>query len=157
MSSPLRLLIGSIGDDIHSVGMALLTLALREEGLQVRNLGIGNSLDDFFELAAAFDGILISCNNGHADLYLDTFPHRLAAYRRGQGRPNLWYLGGNLSVQEGEEAVVRKYRRYGFDFVAPKPIGWRQVLEQLRRDAYRRGITPRGGARSEDEEVLPPP
>ena len=55
MKDAYRLLIGSVGDDIHSVGMALLTLAFREAGLVVSNLGIGNQLDDFFHLAPEVD------------------------------------------------------------------------------------------------------
>ncbi len=143
MNNTYRLLIGSIGDDIHSVGMALLTLALRESGMAVRNLGIGNTLDDFFHLADDYDAVLISCNNGHADLYLEDFPQLLQRYRLGNDEPKLWYLGGNLSVKEANDTIVRKYRSRGFDYVAAKPVGWQHVLDNLKKDFYEKGITPR--------------
>lgn len=152
-----RLLIGSIGDDIHSVGMALLTLALRESGMATRNLGIGNTLDDFFHLADDYDAILISCNNGHADLYLEEFPLRLKRFQLGNDDPKLWYLGGNLSVKETPEMIVRKYRRLGFDFVAPKPVGWQDVLWNLRKGFSDKGIHARRIDRLGFDEMPPIP
>ena len=57
MSKSYRLLIGSVGDDSHSVGMALLEIAFREAGYFVENLRILNSLDDLFYRAKDFDAI----------------------------------------------------------------------------------------------------
>jgi methylaspartate mutase epsilon subunit len=142
MAKAHRLLIGSLGDDIHSVGMALLTIAFRESGFAVRNLGIGNSLEEFFRHAPDHDAIFISCNNGHVDLYLEEFPLRLAAFRSGIGVPKVWYLGGNLSVKDDAETLIRRYREFGFDFVAPKPVAWTTILEKLRRDLHLKGIDP---------------
>jgi methylaspartate mutase epsilon subunit len=150
-----RLLIGSVGDDIHSVGMALLTIAFRESDFVVRNLGILNDLDDFFHLAPHFDAILISCNNGHADLYLEDFPRKLAAYKLSDPPPVLWYLGGCLSVQNNSEAVMRKYIQLGFDHVAPKPVGWEVVLGSLTRELERARI-PKRDINSQPEDKMPP-
>jgi methylaspartate mutase sigma subunit len=109
MKEAYRLLIGSVGDDIHSVGMALLTIAFREHGFVVRNLGILNQLDDFFDQAGDFDVMMISCNNGHADLYLESFPRKLAAYNLANTAPKLWYLGGNLSVSGDTERIKKQF------------------------------------------------
>ncbi|MDQ1350933.1 MAG: methylaspartate mutase sigma subunit [Acidobacteriota bacterium] len=138
-----RLLIGSIGDDSHSVGTSLLEIAFREAGLFVKNIGIMNTLDDFFNLAIDFDAILISCMNGHVDLYLNDFPFKLKRFQTKQNTPKLWYLGGNLSVQEVDENFVRKYRKLGFDFVSPKPISCDAIMERLKRDLYNKGIKKR--------------
>jgi methylaspartate mutase epsilon subunit len=135
-----RLMIASVGDDIHSVGMALMTLAFEERGFLVTNLGIGNSLDDVFRLASRYDAILISCNNGHAALYLDNFAAGMASFKLTDDGSRLWYLGGNLSVNGDDETTVHKYRRMGFDFVAPKPIPFEAVHDQLMRDFHNRSI-----------------
>jgi len=143
MRESCRVLIGSIGDDIHSVGMCLLTIAFREAGFLVRNLMIGNQLDDFFHAAKDFDAVFISCMNGHADLYLEDFPQLLREFRLANKDPKVWYLGGNLSVNGEGEAIVRKYRSMGFDYVAPKPVGWEFIMKNLLADMQGKGIKKR--------------
>lgn len=140
MSEAFCLLIGSIGDDSHSVGMSLLEIAFREAGFFVKNIGIMNDLDDFFNHAENFNVIFISCMNGHVDLYLKDFPLTLRKFNSRNGSARVWYLGGNLSVQEGHESVIRKYRRMGFDFVSPKPISCRDIMEQLLKDLHHKKI-----------------
>lgn len=138
-----RLLLGSIGDDSHSIGTSLLAIALQEAGLFVKNVGIMNQLEDFLTHARDFDAIMISCMNGHADLYLKDFPVKLRHFKWKKpktGAAPLWYLGGHLSVQESPEAVVKKYQRMGFDFVSPGPISCSQVRERLLKDFYQKGI-----------------
>lgn len=140
MKEAFRLLIGSVGDDSHSIGMYLLESTFREYGFYTRNIGILNGLDDFFSLADDFDAIFISCMNGHANLYFEDFPLKLQAFKKRNSSPKVWYLGGNLSVQELLETVVRKYRRMGFDFVSPKPISCKAIAERLLKDLHRKNI-----------------
>jgi methylaspartate mutase epsilon subunit len=140
MNEAFCLLIGSIGDDSHSVGMSLLEIAFREAGFFVKNIGIMNNLDDFFHQAENFNVIFISCMNGHVDLYLRDFPFKLRKFNSRNGDTRVWYLGGNLSVQEGYESVIRKYRRMGFDFVSPKPVSCRDIMEKLLKDLYYKKI-----------------
>jgi methylaspartate mutase epsilon subunit len=152
-----RLLIGSLGDDIHSVGMALLTLAFRESGFYVKNLGIGNTLDDFFFHADQFDAIFISCNNGHVDMYLEEFPHKLHHFQLGNSAPKVWYLGGNLSVKDKDDTIVRQFRAMGFDYVAPKPVSWHIILENLKKDFANKQIAPRELINHGEDELPPIP
>ncbi len=140
MRKAYRLLIGSVGDDSHSVGISLLTMAFREDGYFVRNAGILNTLDEIFRQAGEFDAILLSCINGHADLYFQDFHRKLNHFNLANGVPRLWYLGGNLSVKESDQTVIRKYRRRGFDFVSSKPISWESIKEQLIKDFNDKGI-----------------
>lgn len=135
-----RLLLGSIGDDSHSVGMALLEIAFKEAGLVVTNLGILNRLEDFFKHAPEHDAVLISCMNGHVDLYLDQFALEKKHYERQHPAQKLWYLGGRLSVQSDDESVVKKYRQMGFDYVSPRPVSVESILEKLNKDFYNKGI-----------------
>lgn len=74
MPEAFRLLIGSMGDDSHSIGMFLLETVFRESGFFVKNIGIMNVWDDFFSRAENFDAVFISWMNEHADLYLKNFP-----------------------------------------------------------------------------------
>lgn len=142
MTASYKLLIGSVGDDSHSIGMTLLKIAFRENGFTVKNIGILNALDDFFHIAHNFEAILISCVNGHADLYLDDFPNKLNAFRLGNSKQILWYIGGNLSVKESNETVIRKFLHMGFDFVSPKPISFKNIHEQMLKDFHNKGIKP---------------
>jgi methylaspartate mutase epsilon subunit len=143
VSETYRLLIGSIGDDSHSVGMKLLEIAFKESGFFVKNLGIMNRLNDFFDAAHEFDAILISCMNGHADLYFEDFPYRLKQFNRKNTEPRVWYLGGNLSVRGTMENVARRYLRMGFDFVSPKPISCDEIMKRLFKDFSRKGVKKR--------------
>lgn len=140
MINAYRLLIGSVGDDSHSVGMALLEIAFKEAGFAVKNLGILNRLEDFFMLAPDYDAIFISCMNGHVDLYLKGFPIKKKRFDLKNPGPMVWYLGGNLSVQEDERTIVKKYRAMGFDFVSAKPISCDAIMEVLLKDFYQKGI-----------------
>jgi methylaspartate mutase epsilon subunit len=143
MIKAFRLLIGSVGDDSHSIGMSLLETAFRESGFFVKNIGIMNVLEDFFGIAGNFDAIFISCMNGHTDLYLKDFPYKLKKFNLRNKSPKVWYLGGNLSVRDGYESVIRKYQRMGFDFVSPEPISCDAVMERLLKDFYKKGIQKR--------------
>ncbi|MCP5052453.1 MAG: methylaspartate mutase [bacterium] len=131
-----RLLIGSLGDDSHSVGMSLLETAFKESGFVVTNIGILNLLEEFFSRAPKYDAIFLSCVNGHAGLYLKDFPVQKRRFDVKHPAPKLWYLGGNLSVQESKDAVAKRYRRMGFDFVSPKPITCDAIKEVLFKDFY---------------------
>ena len=143
MIEAFRLLIGSVGDDSHSVGTSLLEIAFREAGFLVQNIGIMNVLEDFFQRAADVDAVFISCMNGHIDLYLKDFPMKLKKFNEKNTEPRVWYLGGNLSVQEPDENLIKKYRKRGFDFVSPKPVSCDVVMERLMKDFYDKGIKKR--------------
>jgi methylaspartate mutase epsilon subunit len=151
-----RLLIGSIGDDSHSVGTSLLDIAFKEAGFFVKNLGILCTVDDFFWHADRFDAIFISCMNGHLDLYLKDFSIKLRRFNRRNGAPRLWYLGGNLSIQQSDEEVVRKYLKMGFDFVSPKPVSFTTIMERLAKDFYKKKIRKKRVEDTEDSITVRP-
>jgi methylaspartate mutase epsilon subunit len=155
MFEAFRLLIGSVGDDSHSVGMSLLEIAFREKRFFVKNIGIMNVLEDFFSQAENFDAILISCMNGHANLYLKDFPIKLRKFNLKNNTPKVWYLGGNLSVQESVESLIKKYRKMGFDFVSPKPISCDMIMERLMKDFYNKGIKKRRVHQQLPDKTIP--
>jgi methylaspartate mutase E subunit/methylaspartate mutase S subunit len=135
-----RLLIGGIGDDAHSVGIRLLALAFKEAGFFVKNLGIRNDPTDFLSRAKDFDVIMISNNNGHAELYLHDFGESLSGFNLTSASKKLWYLGGNLSVSESEFQIKKRFIEMGFTNVFPKPISLEQIIEEVKRDLIRHKI-----------------
>jgi methylaspartate mutase epsilon subunit len=135
-----RMLIGGIGDDAHSIAISLLTLGFREAGFHVFNLGIRNTIADFFRYAPHFDIIMISNKNGHCELYLEDYPAQLSRYRLTDDSPKLWYLGGSLSVSESDFSVKKKYLGWGFTNVYPKPVSFQVVYNDVQQDVQRYNI-----------------
>ena len=151
------MLIGGLGDDAHSVGIWLLALGFKEEGFLVRNLGIRNDVTDFMRAAQDFDLIMISNNNGHAELYLQDFGQLLAANKLVWNSPKVWYLGGNLSVSESDEAIKKKFIGMGFTNVFPKPVDFQQIVKEVRRDLERCNIKEREvGSRAQSNGAARP-
>jgi methylaspartate mutase epsilon subunit len=140
MARKYRLLIGSIGDDAHSVGIRLLMLGFKEKGFEVRSLGIRNDLSTFMSNAKDFDVMMISNNNGHAELYLQDFGRLISQVKTAQTSNKLWYLGGNLSVSEPDHVIKKKFMQMGFTNVFPKPASFEQVFIEVTKDLHRHNI-----------------
>lgn len=132
-----KLLLGGIGDDAHSIGISLLALGFQEAGFHVKNLGIRNTIHEFFAHVKDYDIILISNKNGHSELYLENFPNLLATFQLSSDMPKLWYLGGSLSVNEPDFSIKKKYLCMGFTNVYPKPVPFSQVLININQDIHR--------------------
>src|SRR5690349_20873252 len=150
MSKKYRLLIGGLGDDAHSVGINLLGLGFRQEGFAVRNIGIRNSIHDFLELAGDFDLIMLSNNNGHAELYLQDFAQKLNHYRLTARTNQLWYIGGHLSVSGSAVEITKRFLGMGFTKVFPKPVSLEYILGEVHRDFARLKVHKREAGRGYD-------
>lgn len=124
------ILLGGIGGDSHSVGMAILRHALVAEGYNLRFLGTQNSLEEFAQLASLCNVVMISSLDGHARYYLREFPRILDRY---EARRPLWYLGGNLDIGDGL-GCEREFMEMGIDRVFVKFVDASTVIETLRRD-----------------------
>ena len=122
-----RILLGGLGGDSHSVGLHILHWAFAGSGYRVDFLGTQNTLEDFTRRAAGYDAIMISNMDGHAEHYLRQF-----SPPKTNGRP-LWYLGGNLTIDEGD-GYEEQFRRQGFDRVYVKFVDLATILETLGRD-----------------------
>jgi methylaspartate mutase epsilon subunit len=123
------ILLGGIGGDSHSVGLSILRQALSER-YQVFYLGTQNPLETFFEFAPLSNAVMISCMDGHARRYLAEFPRHLQAR---QGTESAWYLGGNLTIGEGN-GYEDHFLAMGFKGVFPKYIDLHVVLDMLEAD-----------------------
>jgi len=122
-----RILLGGLGGDSHSVGLHILQWALAGSGYRVDFLGTQNTLDYFTRRAPGYDAVMISNMDGHAEHYLRQF-----SPPKTDGRPR-WYLGGNLTIDEGE-GYEEQFRRQGFDRVYVKFVELATILEALKRD-----------------------
>lgn len=131
------ILLGGIGGDSHSVGLAILKQALITQGYRVFFLGTQNKLDDFLDLAFLVDVVMISNMDGHAKSYLQEFPEKL-----GLNRPKdvKWYLGGNLTIGEAF-GFEKLFLDMGFNRVFVKFTDVVTVLEYLERDLL--GVAPK--------------
>jgi methylaspartate mutase sigma subunit len=93
----IKVVTGTIGDDIHSFGIKVIEHALGDAGFQVVPLGIQTSQEDFIEAAVETNAgaILISSMSGHARLLCEGLREKCVE----AGLKNIvLYLGGTLST-----------------------------------------------------------
>lgn len=131
-----RILLAGIGADGHCVGLHLLRDALQDCGYSTDFLGVRNTLEAVLESAQDYDVVMLSVMDGHARHYLDGFT--LPA--PGPAGKTLWYLGGNLVIEEQEEDQ-KALEALGFDRVFIKFVDLATVMEILAEDLA--GSTPR--------------
>lgn len=113
-TSPPRIVIGVIGDDIHIVGNRIMQLALEESGCQVFNLRTRNRPEHFCQAALEVnaDAVFVSSLNGEGEYWCADFRQRLQTMGL---RQVLLYVGGNVVVGNRPEAeVVALFKSYGF-------------------------------------------
>jgi methylaspartate mutase E subunit/methylaspartate mutase S subunit len=130
-------LLGGLGGDSHSVGLALLRWALRASGYRVAYLGIQNSVAEFVANAYVANAVFVSSMDGHAAYYLQDLP-RLRSAAPASAK---WYIGGNLVVGDALGAE-RTFLALGFDRVFVKFVDIETVLTLLRTDLLDATPTP---------------
>lgn len=139
---------GTIGDDVHVIGIRLMEYALRQNGFTVVSLGPLAQQKEFIETAieTAADALFISSLNGHAELHLPGL--RGACVEAGIG-DILIYAGGQLTIRRPEWEKVR--RRFvdelGLDRIYPPSVDPDTPIRDLAADiAKRRATRPLKGA-----------
>lgn len=134
-----RIVIGSIGDDIHVVGITILAHAFRNAGAEVIQLGIQTPPAEFVATAVAedADAVLVSSSNGHAAM----FCQQLRADLLAAGADVLLYAGGNLAV--GADVpwpdTHRRFSEMGFDRAYPPRTQPATAVADLAADVEKRG------------------
>ena len=127
--------IGSLFDDCHRVGVDIIEKALKEAGYSVVNLGITTPLETFLRCSEFTDIILVSSINGHAFEHLvkEDIMFRFEQFRRkNPGFPII--IGGNLHSYKDPEYVKEFLeKRVGFSRVVAKPISTAEVVSLTRR------------------------
>lgn len=136
------LVLGTIGYDMHVVGIRILEYALTKAGFRVVNIGSQSTQEEFIEAAleTAADAILVSSVYGMGDIDFRGFGDKCR--ETGLGHV-LRYVGGNLVVTaqtQDWEDIAARFRAMGFDRVYSSATRPKQVIEDLQRDLAARGV-----------------
>lgn len=150
MSRKIRILLGGLGDDAHSVGITLLKWFLTDAGFHVTFLGIQNTAKQFLERAHDHQVVFISCLNGHAELYINGISSELKKVNNNR----IWYIGGNLSVSKNNDDVIQHFMNEGFTRVFPKPVQLEDALALLKQDIEHYNIYPDDRSYDNRESLL---
>jgi methylaspartate mutase sigma subunit len=130
--------LGVIGSDCHAVGNKIIARVLEHAGIQVVNLGVMVSQDEFIDAAieTGADAILVSSIYGHGEIDCSGFRGR--CIERGLADIVL-YVGGNLVIGKREFPEVEAlFRDMGFDRVCPPRVDLETVAVELKRDVVQR-------------------
>jgi methylaspartate mutase sigma subunit len=134
----LRIVLGVIGADCHSVGNKILDAYFTEAGFHVVNLGVMVSQDEFLDAAVESNAaaILVSSLYGHG--LIDCEGLRQKALERGLDKI-LLYVGGHLVVGKTPFAEVeKKFKAMGFDRVFSSHDDLAEAVKLLRQDIEER-------------------
>ena len=126
-----RVVLGVIGADVHVVGVRILEHAIRHAGIDVVNLGIMTSQEEFIRAAIETDAdaILVSSVYGHATL--DCRGMREKCREMGLDDIELW-VGGNLTVGRYPWPEVQaQFLEMGFNRAYPPGTMPEKVVEDL--------------------------
>ncbi len=128
------LVIGTIGEDIHSAGISILKHALRAAGFKMIYLGVSCAQEEFIRAAIGTnaDAILVSSLNGHAKISCSGLREKCVEAGL---KDTLLYLGGNLMTDEPPwEQTEKMFKDMGFDRVYPPQTLPETVIVDLKTD-----------------------
>ncbi len=115
----IKVVIGVIGADCHSVGNKILDHAFNEAGLEVVNIGVLSSQEEFIHAAIETnaDAIVVSSLYGHGEMDCRGLKNKCIE----SGIEDvLLYAGGNLVVGKQEwNGVKGRFLKMGFNRVYP--------------------------------------
>ena len=133
-ATKLKVVLGVIGADCHAVGNKIIMSVLAPLGIEVVNLGVMVSQDEFIDAAieTGAEAILVSSIYGHGEIDCQGFRGR--CIERGIGEI-LLYIGGNLVVGKREFSTVEAlFKDMGFDRVFRPSVNLVEVANLLKSD-----------------------
>jgi methylaspartate mutase sigma subunit len=129
-----KVVTGTIGDDIHSFGIKVIEHALGDAGFQAVPLGIQTSQEDFIEAAVETNAgaIMISSMSGHARLLCEGLREKCVE----AGLKNIvLYLGGTLSTGDVPwEELEQIFLNMGYTKVYSSAAMPGQIIADLKTD-----------------------
>lgn len=134
METKFRVVLGVIGADCHAVGNKIIKSVLEPLGIDVINLGVMVSQDEFIDAAIETNAnaILVSSIYGHGEI--DCVGFRGRCVERGL-QDVILYVGGNLVIGKVDfEDVEKLFKNMGFDRVFPPSIDLEEVARLLKAD-----------------------
>lgn len=126
--------IGVIGSDVHAVGNKIIDYALTNAGINVVNIGVLSTQEDFINAAIETDAsaILVSSLYGHGEI--DARGLRSKCIEAGIGDIIL-YIGGNIVVGKQDwESVEPKFLEMGFNRVYPPGTRIEFTIDEIKKD-----------------------
>ncbi|MBQ9814526.1 MAG: methylaspartate mutase subunit S [Solobacterium sp.] len=134
-ASDITVVTGTIGDDIHSLGITVIEHALRNVGFHVVKLGIQVSQEDYIKAAIETDAkaILVSSMSGHGRVLCQGFRDKCIE----AGIPDvLLYVGGCLTTGDTPWDEIERYflEDLKFNQVMPNTSLPGDVIEHLKDD-----------------------
>ena len=128
------LIMGVIGADVHAVGNKILEYAFSQAGINVINLGVMVSQEEYIAAAVETkaDIIAVSSMYGHGEIDCRGFREKCDE----AGLKNIpLYVGGNLVVGKTNfEEVEKRFLEMGFSRVYPPGSTPEQCIEDLKKD-----------------------
>jgi methylaspartate mutase sigma subunit len=131
----IKLVTGTIGDDIHSLGIKVIEHALRHAGFHVVPLGIQVSQEDYIKAAIETDAsaILISSMSGHGRVLCQGFREKC---EEAGLKGILLYAGGCLTTGDTPFDEIERYftEELHFDRIYPNTSLPGDIIAGLRED-----------------------
>jgi methylaspartate mutase S subunit len=130
---------GTVGQDAHSIGTALLSRFLKEKGFKVIELRALIQPDNFIEVAkeANAAAILISSLYGMGEIDLKGFKEKCVESGL---KDTLLYVGGYLKIGRHDWAEDEKrFKQMGFDRVYPPEVSLEKAYGDLVEDLKKKG------------------
>jgi methylaspartate mutase sigma subunit len=128
------LITGTIGDDVHSLGIKVLEHAFRNTGFKVVSLGIQTSQEDFVKAAleTAADAIMVSSLSGHARKLC---PGLREKCNETGLKDIILYVGGWLTTGDATwEETKNLFKKMGYNRVYSSAALPGQVIADLNLD-----------------------
>lgn len=128
------MILGVIGADVHAIGNRILEYAFTRAGINVVNLGVMVSQEEYIAAAVETnaDIIVVSSLYGHGEI--DCRGLREKCDEAGL-KDILLYVGGNLVVGKTDFAEVKKiFLDMGFSRVYPPGSTPEQCIEDIQTD-----------------------
>lgn len=129
-----NIVIGVIGNDVHTIGKQLLSYAMRKGGYNVTDIGVSVSQEELINAAIETNAsvIMVVSLYGHAELDCRGFRDKCIE----SGIPNIkLYVGGNLVIGQLDWAETEKrFYEMGFNRVAPPGTETAVALQWLDED-----------------------
>ncbi|HEX2964867.1 MAG TPA: methylaspartate mutase subunit S [Syntrophorhabdaceae bacterium] len=130
----IKLVTGTIGDDIHSFGIKVIEHALTDAGFRVIPLGVQTSQEDFIAAAVETNAaaILVSSMSGHARLLCEGLREKCTEAGL---KDILLYLGGTLSTGDMSwQDIEKMFLNMGYTRVYSTGAMPGQIMEDLKSD-----------------------
>lgn len=130
---------GTVGQDAHSIGTALLSRFLRNKGFKVVELRALVQPEQFIEVAKETNAaaILISSLYGMAEIDLKGFKEKCVEAGL---KDVLLYVGGYLKVGRHDwKEDEKRFKKMGFDKVYPPEVSLEKAYDDLVKDLKKKG------------------